>query len=389
MRRAWLVRTAAASTILVPIPLIAEAAVGWPVDPAVALFSMIVIAFAVVGWLVSERQPGNVVGPLMLAVGLPWALSMPADVYPRVAGSPIGADVVGIFVCSLDAPIFAVLALSLIRFPDGHLPSPRWRWTSLLTIATFVASFVGNAFQDAPLILYPQYHSPFVIKGFPAGFANLAYVSMFILLIGAAVSLVVRWRRGGTVERNQIKWIAGAAVITLLMEIANVATFDPANPNTIISMGAAGSIALVPVAMGVAILRYRLYAIDRIVSRTIAYAAVVAILSAAYVGIILALQALLAPITGGQTIAVAASTLAVFALFQPLLRRVRGAVDRRFDRARYDADLTVRTFAGRLRDDIDLGAVSAEIVRTAASAVRPATVAVWIRGTSRKPGGVA
>lgn len=134
---------------------------------------------------------------------------------------------------------------------------------------------------------------------------------------------------------------------------------------------------------GIAVLRYRLYEINRIISRTLSYAVLTGILALVFSAVVLLLQPLLTPITGGQTIAVATSTLAVFALFQPALHRVRETVDRRFDRARYDADVTVRTFAARLRGDLDLGTVRTEIIGTATSAVRPTKTAVWLRGTEQ------
>ena len=377
--RQRLVRVAAIVSITVPIPLAVEAAVGWPVDPAVAIYSVVIIAFAVMGWLVSERQPSNLVGPLMIAVALLFALSMPFDVYPRVPGSHAGADIVAL-VSFVDAPLLATLALTLIRFPDGSPPTPRWRWTDGVVVVVFGVAFVGTALREAPFVLYPRYRSPFGIAGFPGdGLVYLGYVGMFALLVAAAASLVVRWRRGGTVARGQIKWIAAASVITLVGEAANVATFRADNPNSLLAIASAVAFALVPIAMGVAILRYRLYEIDRIISRTLSYAAVTGILAVVFGVAIVVLQALLTTITGGQTIAVAVSTLAAFALFQPLLGRIRQTVDRRFDRARYDADLTVRTFAARLRGDIDLGTVSTEIVGTAAAAVRPTTAGVWLR----------
>jgi hypothetical protein len=135
-----------------------------------------------------------------------------------------------------------------------------------------------------------------------------------------------------------------------------------------------------PIVIGIAILRYRLYEIDRIVSRTIAYTAVTVILAALFAGVILMLQAVLATFTQGQTVAVAASTLAVFVLFQPLRHRIQRAVDLRFDRARYDAERTIRALGGRLRGDIDLVALRAEILDTAGTAVRPTSAAIWLRG---------
>ena len=378
--RRWLVRIAAIVSIVVPLPLILEASAGWPVDPAVGIYSIVIIAFAVVGWLVSERQPANLVGPLMTAVAVLFALSMPADVYPRVEGTHAGADLAAILVSFVDAPLLALLALTLIRFPDGSLPSPRWRWVDLLVLAVFGVAFVGTAFRDAPFVLYPRYRSPFRIAGFPGdGLVYLGYAGMFVLLVAAAVSLVVRWRRGGTIARGQIKWIAAAAVVTLLAEVANVATFRAENPNSTLGIASAVAFALVPIAMGVAIFRYHLYEIDRIISRSLSYAVVTGILAVVFAAVILLLQTLLTPVTGGQTIAVAVSTLAVFALFQPVLRRVRQTIDRRFDRARYDAERTATAFAERLRNEVDMESVTTDLETTIGGAISPTSLGIWLR----------
>ena len=377
--RRLLIRIAAVVAIVFPSLLAVEAWVGWPVEPAVAVYSVVIVTFAVVGWLVSERQPANAVGPLMVALALLFALSMPADVYPRVPGSLVGAELLAIFVGFLDAPLFAVLALTLIRFPDGRLPSPRWRWADSLTIAIFGLAFVGTTFRDGPFFLYPRYRSPFGIAGFPGdGLVYLGYTGMFVLLVGALVSLVIRWRRGSTVERDQVKWIAAASLVALIAETANVATFDARNPNGAIAIAAAIALALVPLAIGIAVLRYRLYEIDRIISRTLSYAVVTGVLAVVFAGIVLLLQTLLTPITGGQTIAVAASTLAVFALFQPVLRRVRRAVDRRFDRARYDAERTALAFSERLRSEMDLETVTS---RPGARTARSTTSLRRVKGS--------
>jgi hypothetical protein len=210
-----------------------------------------------------------------------------------------------------------------------------------------------------------------------------SYALMMVLLILGATALTIRWRRGTSTERAQVKWVVAAGLVLLVAEIINVATFRTTEPNTVTTILVSAATGLLPIAIGIAVLRYRLYAIDRIVSRGIAYGLVTAVLGVTFVGTILAVQWLLSPFTQEQTIAVAASTLVVFALFQPLRRRVQGAVDRRFDRARYDADLTVQSFAARLRDDLDLGTVRGEIVQTASAAVRPTTAAVWLRGTPR------
>jgi uncharacterized membrane protein YidH (DUF202 family) len=183
-------------------------------------------------------------------------------------------------------------------------------------------------------------------------------------------------------ERQQLKWFVTALGVSAIgLAIATSEVFfndDPRNAIGLTVYVFAG--AVVPIAIGIAILRHHLYDIDRIIRRTIAYAMVTGTLGVTFTVLLLALSGLMTAVAEGETIAVAASTLVAFALFQPLRRRVQGAVDRRFDRARYDADVTVRSFAGRLSGDVEIGAVCREIVDTASAAVRPATAGVWLRG---------
>ncbi len=382
--RRGLIRLGAIVAIVSPLALVAEAAVGWPIDPAVALYSVVAPVFAAVGWLVAERRPANNIGSLMVLFSFVAAAAITGDAYARAPGAQPGADLVGTLATLSDAPLLALLALILIRFPEGALPSLAWRWVDPLMIGITIAAFGGVVLSDDPLFLYPQYTSPLGIPGFPAPeFTYLGYMGMVVMLVAAVLSLIVRWRRGGPVERGQVKWIAAAAVVAAAVEIANVATFDPANPNSGFGLASAIGIALVPVAMGIAILRYRLYEIDRIISRTVAYAVVTGILAVVFVSVILLLQNALATYTQGQTVAVAASTLVVFALFQPLLRRVRHGVDRRFDRARYDAERTAAAFSHRLRNELDMAAVTADLHATVADAIAPTSLSIWLRGRSK------
>jgi hypothetical protein len=181
-----------------------------------------------------------------------------------------------------------------------------------------------------------------------------------------------------------VKWFALAIAVSVGgLAFAAVGAAISRNPPEagLAIFGFAG--ALIPLAIGTAVMRYRLYDIDRILSRTIGYAIVTGTLGVVFAALLLSLTGIMTAVAGGETVAVAASTLVAFALFQPVRRRVQRAVDQRFDRSRYDADLTVRTFAARLSGDLDLGTVRAEVVATATSAVRPAAAGVWLRGESR------
>ncbi|MGK2851699.1 MAG: hypothetical protein ACSLFN_12410 [Candidatus Limnocylindrales bacterium] len=376
-----LIRLAAITSIAAAlIDIVADAVRGWPSGGFHLLYGAIAIVFIAVGWLIAERRPGNAVGALLVTFGGAFAWYLPADSYLDLWGDHPAAVFGALFISALDAPMFILLALILIHFPDGRLPSARWQPTRSLAAVGVALTIVGHALDARPMPLFPEYSSPFGIAGFPGHeLVYAAYVVMLVVLVLGAWSLLTRWRRGDPLTRVQIKWVAAAALVMLVAEIFNVATFDPRNLNAVTTVVSSITIALIPIAIGIAVLRYRLYAIDRIVSRTIAYGIVSAVLGAVFAVCILALQGLLAPFTDEQTIAVAASTLAVFALFQPLRRRVQGIVDRRFDRARYDADHIVATFAARLRGDIDLSAVNAEIVGSADAAVRPSVASIWVR----------
>jgi peptidoglycan/LPS O-acetylase OafA/YrhL len=202
------------------------------------------------------------------------------------------------------------------------------------------------------------------------------------LLGAAAVAMTRRFRHGGPTQRAQIKWVAAASLVLLVAEVGNLATFDPVDPYAQPAwlLAATASFALIPIAIGIAVLRYRLYEIDRIISRGLAWALLTGLLVAVFVASILVLQGVLSTVTQGETLAVAASTLVAFALFQPLRRRVQDAVDRRFNRARVDAQRAIDVFGLQLRDEVDLGAVRGQLVNAVDAAVAPAGVGVWLRG---------
>ena len=258
----------------------------------------------------------------------------------------------------------------------------------VLAVACTVVGSVATALQ--PLSSFPaSVQSPLVVTGPGADLLSAANTVATIIGVTTipliAWSLIQRFRRSSGVECQQYKWFAAAVALAAPPLVVGLALTN-ASTGVLGTISAAAwdlvfiGLGLIPLAIGVAVLRYRLYEIDRLVSRTISYAVVTAILAAAFAGSILVLQALLAPVTGGQTVAVAGSTLAAFALVSPLLRRVRGLVDRRFDRARYDAERTAAAFADRLRDEVDLAVVSADLARTAAGSLSPASIGLWLRG---------
>ena len=206
---------------------------------------------------------------------------------------------------------------------------------------------------------------------------SLGAIALMASLVLALVAVAIRYRRSGVAGREQMKWFVAANVLFAVLLFLGFA--DGATEPTAFDVLGVASLSLPPIAVGIAILRYRLYEIDRLISRTLSYAAVTITLALVFIGGVLGLQAVLDPLTGGNTVAVAASTLIVAALFQPLRRRIQRIIDRRFNRARFDAQVTVDAFAVQLRDEVDLDRLRMALVATADDAVRPLHASLWLR----------
>jgi hypothetical protein len=350
------------------------------------------IAFVGVGVLIVERRPGNVVGPVLFVLGVYLAA------YIVIEGlihqpQPISiAPILGWFVSVSDGPGFGIVGLLVLVFPDGRLPSPRWRPVLWLIVLESLLIVVGVGLQSGPLTYYPEFDNPFGIPGFPGGGLTYAgYGVILAILLLAAASLAVRWRRATGVERAQLKWVAAAAALLAVSQIAvelsalggASSAIGRASINEVAAFLSTAAFSSFPVAVGIAVLRYRLYEIDRIISRSLAYATLTATLVGVYLVGFALIQEILAPFThGGDPIAVAASTLAVLALFQPLRWRIQRAMDRRFNRSRYDAERTVATFAAHLRDTVDVGTLRGELSAAIGGTVQPASLGVWLRSGS-------
>ena len=349
------------------------------------------ISFATVGAILVTRLPVNVIGWLLAFGGLCFALGSGSpglahaglDISP---GSVPGAIWFAWFNQWIWAPALGTVVLLALVYPTGRLLSTRWRPVAVGTVVVIVVLSADAAAAPGPLGSFPA-QNPFVIGGWVAdvfgAFFGPALVIGALVALLAVVSLVLRYRRAAGIERAQLRWFAAVAAFSVPAIVVGTATYGMDGAAGVASQLANFAsflgFALLPIAIGIAILRYRLYEIDRIISRTIGWALVSAVLAAVFVVGILTIQAALAQVTSSNTFAVAASTLVVAALFQPLRQRVQARVDRRFNRARYDAERTVAAFVGRLRDEVDLGQLDAEIMATVARTVQPTSVSLWLR----------
>ena len=374
-----------------PVPIVSAAfGFGWA-----AMIGYLIqgVTWASVGGLLVVRRPANAVGWLMVPVGVGYALSqLTVSVASSFAAASTAegdrlAQIAGWLTVLLQLVTVLHFAIGFL-FPSGRVQSPRWERFMRFYWAFAVVFVVISLIQPGPLQLIPDLDNPFGFGPDLRGgrpIAPVLAVAAVISFVSLVISMISRYRSSAQIERQQLKWFVLALGVSAIgLGIATTEGIFNDRPENAIGLTVyvfAG--ALVPVAIGIAILRYHLYAIDRIISRTIGYAIVTGTLGAIFAAVLVSLSSVTAAVAGGETIAVAASTLAAFALFQPVRRRVQRAVDQRFDRSRYDADLTVRTFAARLRDDLDLETVRAEIVGTATTAVRPATASVWLRVASR------
>ena len=278
--------------------------------------------------------------------------------------------------------VYVPTSFLLLLFPNGRLPSPRWRpvaWCAALGLIGFVA---GTALQPGPLGDFPQIMNPYGVDSLILDAVALTGVILALAsMVASAVSLIVRMRRAGRAERQQIKWLAygGAVVVGAVFASGVFATiWSPDVGIALISLGLLG----VPIFTGVAIARYRLYDIDIVINRTLVYGALTAALVAVYFGGVATLQAIFRALTGQEQqpqLAIVVSTLAIAALFNPLRRRIQSFIDRRFYRSKYDARKTLESFSAKLRDETDLQALNNELVSVVRETMEPSHVSLWLR----------
>ena len=343
------------------------------------MFVAAVAAYLTVAVLIVERRPGNPVGWVLFAMGVLTGLYVILDVL--INRDSTGAAVAAWLVSLMDAPLFFLVSLLFLLFPDGRLPSVRWRPLVLVDVVLVAIVLVSTAVRPGPFTFYTQFDNPFGRPDAPlAAISETAYVLLVVSVALSAASLIGRWRRGNALERAQLKWIASVAVFAAVVMGSYGVIAGPGAYNLVMDFLVSVALSLFPIAVGVAILRYRLFEIDRIVSRTIAYGLIIGLLVATYAAAILILQGPLGTVLGGDTVSVALSTLVVAALFQPLRRRTKRIVDHRFDRARFDGERTAAAFSERLRDEVDIATVTADLDRTVRAVLKPTMLVLWLRG---------
>ena len=358
-------------------------------------FAAVQYSFSVVGMIIARRQPRNAVAWVLLGVGLSWTSELPIGAYITWATHEPGyfdrAAVVGAVNSALWVTGIAPLGtFLLLLFPDGHLPSVRWRWCARLTGVVSVVSVLGVVGAPGPIEGYtPETINPLGYT-FLEGRAYLIYVPILmipVLMVCSAVALVRRYRRSVGVERLQLKWLTATAALVAAMYLVTMIVSAPydwvGNAPTwvgVLQNASLFTFMLIPIAVGVAITRYRLYDIDRLINRALVYGLVSAALVVVYVLGVVGVGGALRSITGQEqsNLAVAGSTLAVAALFRPFRGTAQRFIDARFYRARYDAARTVEAFSSRLRQETDAELLAEALRGVVAQTVQPDKVSIWI-----------
>jgi hypothetical protein len=353
--------------------------------PALAM-----VSGATVGAVLASRRPAHPVGWLLLALALSLTATAAAAQYLTWGllvrpGALPAARSVALHYSATGYTALVLIGFILLLTPTGSLPSPRWRWWARAMAATPVILLLVVTLAGGPLD--PRYEAlggPFDLRGHGGLLlvANQAALAVTTLaLVVAAGSLVGRFRNARGLERLQLRWVALAALVVVLAGVVVMVALVIGVPGaaTLLNGAVGVSLAALPLATGAAILRYRLYDLDRIISRTLAYGLLTLLLGGGYVAVVLGLGQL---VGHDSSLVVAAATLAVAAVFQPARRRVQQAVDRRFNRRRYDAARTIQAFSGRLRQEVDLDTLTAEVLAVAEQTMQPTRASLWLRPPS-------
>jgi hypothetical protein len=364
--------------------------------PVFDLLLLALLGFACVGALVASRHPSNPIGWLFSATAAIFALGSLADAYAQRAlfvapGSLPGGLLAAWFSWVTQGPIlFGVFIFLFLLFPDGHPLSPRWRVATWLAVIVIIVELFFFSFTPGPLSnsQYASYENPFGISalaGVASQLGDIGFVLTLVLVVVSAASLVIRFRRSAGEQREQIKWLASAgAFIAVAFLAAPIIWSTPALSSTILwPILFVAAVVSLPISVGVAILKYRLYDIDLIIRRTLVYSVLTLLLALVYLGSVLVLQEFIRAITGqGSDLAIVVSTLGIAALFNPLRSRVQQVIDRRFYRRKYDAQQVLAAFGTAARDEVELDELKGKLLGVVSETMQPATLSVWLKPTA-------
>jgi len=371
---------------------LAEIFMAW--GPSILTLASLTVSFSVVGALITSQRPENLIGWIFLAIGFCYGLLIAGEEYAiyallRIPGSlPLGAELSWLAKWIWAPGLGLILVFLPLLFPNGRPPSRRW-WT----VGWLGGLSIGLICVLASIVLWPERGRALVRPGGYAGeveawrsavlgWLSSVVIPMLLLAgLGAVISLFVRFRRARGDERQQIKWFASAAVLTLVWYLV-FGQSTRGLPEAIVALASLLVLQTIPVATGIAILRYRLYDIDVVINRTLVYGSLTLMLGLIYFGGVATTQAIFGVLTGQEEqpqLAVVVSTLAIGALFMPLRRRIQSFIDRRFYRRKYDARKTLEAFSAKLRDETDLDALSGDLIGVVRETMEPAQVSLWLR----------
>ncbi len=369
-----------------------------------ALLTVVTTAASPVGAVIASRRPQNPMGWIICALGLNGAVEHFASQYAIHAlladpGSSPGGEALAWLSSWFWVPGIGLLVFLLLLFPNGRLPSDRWRWFAWLSVAALTVGTISAAFVPGPIEWLRPIQNPLGIEGARGFLGPVASISEKLenggLALVAAASLLLRLRSARGEERQQIKWFAYAATVVSGSLILTYTVSEAMDAQWILRVGfgilVAGILSL-PIAMGFAILKHRLYEIDLIINRTLVYGSLTATLALVYFGGVTATQALLRNLTDQEQLpqlVIVASTIVIAALFTPLRRRIQSFIDRSFYRRKYDAAKTLEGFSKKLRDETDLEALSKDLVGVVRETMQPAHVSLWLRPETASKGGQA
>jgi hypothetical protein len=359
-----------------------------PIHPYWGINTLLAVGFSPVGAVIVPRiSPKNPIGWLFCAIGLSFGVIHFCAQYARYAllAAPVtlpAGEAAAAILSSVWVPAAGINVFLFLLFPDGRLPSHRWKWFFWLSLLLILVGTISQAFASGTVLGADGIYNPLGVEGLPNAF-KLIETLIYTLIFVSAASLFVRRLRASGVERQQLKWFTYSSTVAISGVIL---TYIISEAIGSVWLGWAGYVLTlvgligVPISMGIAILRYRLFEIDLIINRTLVYGALTAILALLYFGSVTALQSLFSLLTGqGNTLAIVATTLAIAALFNPLRRRIQSFIDRRFYRRKYDARKTLEAFGSKLRDETDLEKLSEYLAEVVDETMQPAHLSVILR----------